>query len=109
MKRLMVGLAAGALVAAMVPGVASASDEGCPPGANNIPKPATDDPDSDEFSGWVGGWLLQDVTEWSPDVDVGNNIDQNGDGLLCIRYAVGVSKHAGHKAHVARDNNLPEE
>jgi len=108
-KRLMVGLAAGALVAAMVPGVASASDPGCPPGGNNIPKPAADNPGDDTFAGWVAGWYLQEVTEFAPGADRGNALDKNGDGLICTKIAVGLSKRVGYTAFVAMDNELPDE
>ena len=72
MKRLMVGLATGVLLAAMLPGVASAADPvgGCPTGEG-------------------AGWTLVPAYFATPAVDNGNFADQNGDGYLCGKYNKG--------------------
>ena len=77
-KRLMVGLLAGGLFTAMLPGVASANGEpilpdyGCPVGGDRVPHPED------------GGWALVETCKIIPE-DVGNQHDQNGDGRILHR------------------------
>jgi hypothetical protein len=79
-KRFVFGVLAAVLMVAMLPGVASASDDpvgGCPPGTTH------DGPDP-EASGWSLGAIESMIPE-----DVGNKFDQNGDGYICQRFVYG--------------------
>jgi hypothetical protein len=94
-KRLMVGLLAGGLFAAMLPGVASANGEpiaGCPLGGDRVPHPED------------GGWALVETCKIIPE-DVGNQLDQNGDGWICRRFVMGfLNKYDGGSIFAAKDN-----
>jgi len=85
----MVGLLVGGLMAAMLPGVASAANGplgGCPAG---------------------GGWNLGQASGIIPTIGNGNFHDQNGDGWICYRWNKGQSKKALQPAATIKDNTNP--
>ena len=96
-QRMMLALAAGALMVTMLPGAASSDDPvgGCPKGTFNVPHPAG------------GGWTLMPVTSVIPGADRGNYKDRNGDGWICQRFVIGQSKKHGFGVWVVKDNTKP--
>ncbi|MEX1343971.1 MAG: hypothetical protein AB1Z63_04795 [Candidatus Limnocylindrales bacterium] len=91
-KRLMAGLVAGGLMAAMVPGVASASFPGDPVGGC---------PTGD-------GWSLVPIAFVIPDWDNGNYKDQNGDGWICFKSNPGLNPEP-FPVRTWKDNTQPIE
>lgn len=83
------------MIVATVPGIASANGDpvgACPPGTNN------DGPDPE-----ARGWSLEPV-ESMIEQDVGNKLDQNGDGYVCQRFNYGLRL----KHHRGEYDNPPE-
>jgi len=64
----------------------------CPRGGGNVPHPEG------------GGWSLEPI-EATVDADVGNIRDQNGDGYVCQRFVIGLSKKHGFGVWVVKDNS----
>lgn len=94
-RRFVLGLVVGCLSVTMLPGVALANDDpvgGCPTGTTN------DGPDPE-----ANGWTLMSVNDMI-DQDVGNKMDQNGDGYVCQRFNFGLRL----KYHRGEYDNPPE-
>ena len=86
-KPLMLVAATGALTAAMVPGVASACVDACPPGGN---------------------WELVPLSATMPEYDAGNFFDQNGDGYVCM-FSNPNKNASGIPDWIVKDNVKPIE